>query len=252
MKRILAALVAIGLCLTAVAQVGASVSVVPPPVHHSVSFVARHGEAFNVYIDGELQNRLPQSRVLVNEVSDQHHEVVVVLKRPAEKAAVLQLRPGERTVVVNVNYDPRLEQLYLYTAAQNRPEGDQANIVKNEIKRVLPSGDRDQILRRQGLAQEELHPVSDEDVDSMLVRMKKQPFDSDRLALAKVIVSSSQLSSAQIARLAEIIDFSNSQVDFLKYAYAYCIDPVNYYHTVDVLTFTSDKRKVLDYIATQR
>lgn len=244
----------LAMSLSLAAQVNPpTVSVTPPPAHHSVSFVSHHGEAFNVYIDGELQNRLPQSRVLVSEVSDQNHEVVVVLKRPAEKAAVLQLRPGERTVVVNINYDPRLEQLYLYTAAQNRPDADQAVAVKNEFKRLLPRVGTEGDHRKPGtVGKEELKPVTDEDVDSMLVRMKKQPFDSDRLALAKVIVSSSHLNAAQIARLAEMIDFSNSQVDFLKYAYSYCIDPVNYYHTVDVLTFTSDKRKVLDYIATQR
>lgn len=248
-------MVLLGICAALSAQNNTpSVTVAPPPAHHSVSFVSHHGEAFNVYIDGELQNRLPQSRVLVSEVSDQNHEVVVVLKRPAEKAAVLQLRPGERTVVVNINYDPRLEQLYLYTAAQNRPNEGQEATVRNDFKRVLPRVGEGGDLRKpgSGAKEEVVKPVGDEDVDSMLVRLKKQPFDSDRLALAKVIVSSSHLNASQIARLAETIDFSNSQVDFLKYAYSYCIDPVNYYHTVDVLTFTSDKRKVLDYIATQR
>lgn len=247
------ALLAIGMGFVATAQnKPPNVALAPVPVHYSVSFVAHHGEAFNVYIDGELQNRLPQSRVLVNEVSDQVHEVVVVLKRPAEKAAVLMLRPGERMVTVNVNYDQRLEQLYLFTAAQNRPEAEESAAIKKEFKRILPTTDPVAEGRRPVLSPDEIHSVGDDDVDSMIVRMRAQPFDSDRLALGKVIVASSHLSASQIARLAETIDFSNSQVDFLKYAYAYCIDPANYYHTVDVLTFTSDKRKVLDYIATQQ
>ena len=41
-------------------------------------------------------------------------------------------------------------------------------------------------------------------------------------------------------------------MEFLKYAYNYCIDKPNYYQTVDILTFSSDKKKVMDYIATQR
>ena len=94
---------------------------------------------------------------------------------------------------------------------------------------------------------------TEEQVDSMVVRLKAQSFDSDRLALAKVIVASAAtLTADQIARLARVIDFSNSQVDFLKYAFHYCADPVNYTVAVDVLTFTSDKRKVLDYVAAQR
>jgi hypothetical protein len=98
----------------------------------------------------------------------------------------------------------------------------------------------------------EIRRATEEDVAAMVLRMKNQSFDSDRLALGKVIVASSNLTASQIARLAETIDFSSSQVEFLKYAYNYCIDKPNYYQTVDILTFRSDKKKVMDYIATQR
>lgn len=226
----------------------------PPPVHYSVNFVSQHGEAFSVYIDGNLKNRLPQGRVLVTEVSDQVHEVVVVLKRPTEKAAVLQLKPGEKVVTVNVNYDPRLEQLYLYTAAHNRPDTEERLALREETRRVLQVDSDTRELRGETPVEEQpgFYGVTPDGLDSMVVRMKAQPFDNERLALGKVIVASSHLTAAQIAKLAETIDFSNSQVDFLRYSYGYCIDPANYYRAVDVLTFTSDKRKVLDYIATQR
>ena len=82
--------------------------------------------------------------------------------------------------------------------------------------------------------------------------MKSETFDSDRLAAGKVIVASNALTANQIAQLAQTIDFSATQVEFLKYAYVYCVDPVNYQRAVDVLTFSSDKKKVMDYIATQR
>lgn len=236
-----------------------SVTKAPPPVHYSVKFVSQHGEAFNVYIDGELQNRLPQGRVLVNEVSDQVHEVVVVLKRPAEKAAVLQLKPGEKVATVNVNFDARLEQLYLYTAAHNRPDTEERLALREEARRVTQvSGERraENAPTASSSAERKeesgYYGVTTEGLDSLAARMKAQSFDNDRLALGKVIVASSHLTSAQIATLAATLDFSNSQVDFLKYAYGYCVDPVNYFRTVDVLTFTADKRKVLDYIATQK
>lgn len=249
MKKLLLITVLCALGAAAVGQNNAPTAVKPPaPIHYSVNFVSQHGESYSVYIDGELQNRLPSSRVIVNEISDQTHEVVVVLKRPAEKAAVLQLRPGERQVTVNVNYDSRLEQLYLYTAAHNRPETVQ---VPEKVNRTVLTGKVEPVSS--GLASEQtMRIVTDDEVDSMLVRLRAQSFDNDRLALGKVIVASSHLTSMQIARLAETIDFSNSQVEFLKYSYIYCIDPGNYFRAVDVLTFSADKRKVLDYIATQR
>lgn len=253
MKRPAIALLFALLCVTASAQRGLpSVTKAPPPMHYSVNFVSQHGEAFSVYIDGEQQNRLPQSRVLVTEVADQVHEVVVVLKRPAEKAAVLQLRPNEKVVTVNVNYDSRLGQLYLYTAAHNRPDADAHNNLREEARRVVQLSSEAREARQEPQDDEEFYGVTPDGLDSMLVRMRAQAFDHERLALGKVIVASSYLTADQIARLAETIDFSNSQVEFLKYAYVYCVDPANYYRTVDVLTFTSDKRKVLDYIATQK
>lgn len=228
----------------------------PPPTRHTVSFESQHGEAFTVFIDGDPMNRMPQSRVLVNEISNQNHQVVVVLKRPAEKVAVLNLRPGEANVVVNVNYDARLEQVFLYTPTHNRAEAYDEEWIRQ----------RDEYRRRQerkpsvdpvappvpqpGVAS--VVPATDDDVAAMEQRMKAQSFDSDRLALGKVIVASASLTSSQIARLARTIDYSNSQIEFLKYAYHYCIDRENYYRTIDVLTFSSDKKKVLDYIATQR
>ena len=86
----------------------------------------------------------------------------------------------------------------------------------------------------------------------MAARMQAQSFDSDRLALGKVLVTSSSLTAAQIAYLARTLDYSQSQVEFLKYAYAYCSDKNNYSTTVDILTYRADRQKVLDYIATQR
>ena len=93
--------------------------------------------------------------------------------------------------------------------------------------------------------------VTEEDLAAMVLRMKGQAFDSDRLALGKVIVASSRLTAKQIATLVSVLDFSASQVELLKYAYDYCADPQNYYKTLDVLTFNSDKQKVLDFIATR-
>ena len=220
----------------------------PRPQLYTVSFQSQHGESFKVFVDGELMNRMPQTRVMVSDVTDRTHEVVVVLKRPVQKAAVLQLLPGEPSVVVNVNYDERTESLSLYTPSHNRADGRQVNYVAEPAPhRVAPEPPAPEPPMPP-----EIRRATEEDVAAMVVRMKNQSFDSDRLALGKVIVASSNLTASQIARLAETIDFSSSQVDFLKYAYNYCIDKPNYYVTLDVLTFSSDKKKVMDYIATQR
>lgn len=249
-KAILATLMALLATLTAVAQQDRTVGGnMPAPTRYNVSFESQHGESFSVYIDGDLVNRMPQSRVTVNDIGDQTHEVVVVLKRPAEKASVLMLRPGEANVTVNVNYDMRQESLYLYTPAYNRPDGDRQKRKTDRGKRVEESYEWEDMP----LADEtDLREATDDDVEMMVLQLKAQPFDNERLALAKTLVCSAHFTAQQIARMCNTIDFSNSQVEFLKYAYSYCSDLKAYGKAIEVLTFNSDRKKVTDYIATRQ
>ena len=225
---------------------------VPAPQRHTLSFESRNYETFTVFVDGTVQNRMPQSRVMVNDVSSQTHEVVVVLKSPEQKAAVLQLLPGEPVVTVYVDYDSRLERMTLYTPSYNLAEKERVDVMgfKEAVAAKGSERTNDGSVGADTTG-EGPKVVTEEDLVGMLLRMKGQPFDSDRLALGKVIVASSTLTAEQIGRLASTIDYSASQVEFLKYAFSYCVDPQNYYKAIDVLTFNSDKRKVMDYIATQ-
>lgn len=224
----------------------------PRPHLYTVSFESHHGESFNVFVDGEMINRMPQTRVMVTDVTDRTHEVVVILKRPVQKAAVLHLLPGEPNVTVNVNYDDRTEEFMLYTPLVNRAESREVTYVVPPAPALPPTPAPEFKKPEPEPMPIEIRKATEEDVAAMVVRMKNQSFDSDRLALGKVIVASANLTAAQIARLAETIDFSSSQVEFLKYAYNYCIDKHNYYQAVDILTFGNDKKKVIDYMATQQ
>lgn len=220
----------------------------------TLNFESRNFESFTVFMDGNVVNRMPQSRVMVNDVSNQAHEVVVVMKSPEQKAAVLQLLPGEPVVTIYVDYDTRLEKLSLYTpsynlAQKNKIDYGEVKGNQEELQGVRMI-DSDLTLPDSMVARQKM--VTEEDLVAMMLRLKTQSFDSDRLALAKVIVASSTLKAEQIGRLASLLDFSASQVELLKYAYGYCVDTQNYYKAIDILTFNSDKRKVMDFIATQQ
>lgn len=232
----------------------------PAAKRFTVNFESHHGESFTVFMDGREVNRMPQGRVVAHDVSDQTHEVVVVLKRPEARAAVLQLLPGEPTVTVNVNFDTRSGELTLFTPAHNKADKNDLQRERSRLQ-LTNEGKRPTTLEMvkdtavadgQAEGVEENRLASEEDLQGMLARMKAVSFDNDRLALGKVIVSSSALTAEQIARLTETLDYSASQVELLKYAYHYCADPLNYFKALEVLTFTADKRKVMDYIATQR
>ena len=225
----------------------------------NITFDSRHGEAYTVFIDGDIVNRMPQGHVVVNNISRRQHEIVVVLRRPAEKAAVLQFLPGEENAIVNVDYDMRNEYLHLFTAPCNRPETVGVANTSNVRATSATSGtavpvpvfdnNNEVTLVVDGMPSQ---MASDEEVDVIVGQLKAKTFDSDRQSLARTLMAQSLYTSTQIARIARTIDHSNNQVEFLKYAYSRCCDPRNFSRALEVLTFTSDRKKVSDYIATQR
>lgn len=249
------ALTLIFVCLLSVVA-AAQPSTVPqagsaPVQRHTVSFEAQHGEAFTVFLDGNEINRMPQGYVTINDIASKTHEVVVVLRRPVSKAAVLHLRPAEARIKVSVTYSQVSDCLVLYTPSANLAD-------PQALAAAGPSAAQGNASAAQpaaGTPAVELPPMrsaTDDDVTVMTANMQRQPFDSDRLALGKVYVASASFTAAQIARLVQMLDFSESQVALLKYAYPYCSDRDNYATAVEVLPLSSDRKKVLDYIAVQR
>ena len=222
-----------------------------PVLRHTVNFEAQHGEAFTVFLDGNEINRMPQGYVTINDLASKTHEVVVVLRRPASKAAVLHLRPAEARIKVSVTYNQASDCLVLYTPSANLADVparavagsmvDQGSVSASQPAAGAPAVDLPPV-----------RPATDDDVTVMATNMQRQPFDSDRLALGKVYVASASFTAAQIARLVEVLNFSDSQVALLKYAYPYCSDRANYAAAIEVLPLNADRKKVLDYIAVQR
>lgn len=233
----------------------------------TLNLEARGGESFSVFVDGDLQNRMPQTRVMVTGLTDQPHEVVVVLRRPAQKAATVMLHLDAATTNIAVSYDQPTDRLTLEAPGQVRPAprslpvrqpvavpADHRRVAEREVLRTDAPAEPQLVARQSALHRrgQEVRRTSDSDLRGMVDRMKAQPYDSDRLALGKVMVASADLTSEQITSLAATFDYATSKVDFLQYAYHYCIDPVNYHRTTDVLNFSSDKKRVLDYIASQK
>jgi len=233
----------------------------------TLNFESRGGESFTVFVDGDIQNRMPQTRVLVTGLTDQPHEVVVVLRRPAQKAASMLLHPDAASTNIAVSYDQPTDRLTLGAPGQERPAArpvvrklPEAVPVSQSVAREQPlakstASEEPQLVSRHSSIhrrQQEVRRTSDSDLRSMVERLKGQPYDSERIALAKVMVSSSDFTAEQITRLAETMDYATSKVDFLQYAYHYCVDPVNFHRTTEVLKFASDRKRVLDYIATQK
>ena len=228
----------------------------PRPGNYSLNIVAQGDELFTVYVDGDQMNHRPSPTLTVRDLDASEHEVIVVISRPARKAAVAYVTPRERVSTLTVDYHSRTQQLEIVVPhADIRPE--RTGHRPGEARPAPRGGNFEQtiIINQPGTQQPEPRgPVvaGEDQVAAMVARLKGESFDDDRTALAHSMVASTPLSASQIARLAATFSFDNAKVEFLEYAFAYCVDRENYHVVTDVLTFSSDKQRVLRYAETHR
>lgn len=207
----------------------------PSMANHSIVLMAAHGEEFVVYVDGDVMNRRPESTVKVVNLTPGPHDVYVLLKRPADKITMQRIVPNTYEDTYVVLYNSKTGKLDI-VQSQPRPQ-----------PHAQPQP------QPQPQMQPQHHPQTPpvctyEEVEQMYQLMVKESFEDSRMALGKNIVSNKRLTATQIKRLTESFTFENNKLEFLKYAYAYCVDPQNYFQCVDVLTFSSNKEQLLKFI----
>jgi hypothetical protein len=77
-------------------------------------------------------------------------------------------------------------------------------------------------------------------------------FDESRLTIAKQIVGSNCLTSAQVGELMRIFGFEETRLDFAKFAYGHTFDIGNYYQVNDAFQFESSIDELNAYISSVR
>lgn len=193
-----------------------------PGVNHnqtlSVVLTAMHNEEFVVYVDGDLMNRQPMRQVEILNLTPTMHDIYVVMKRPYDKITMMTFSPQFPKEEFLVSYNTNNRMLEILSTAPQIPQ--------NQIAISCP----------------------DEDVNQLVKNLKDLVFDNDRLAIAKGFTSHTLLTSRQICKIVKEFSFDDAKVDYLKYAYAYCSDKQNYYQCTEQLTFSSNKKELLNFI----
>jgi hypothetical protein len=73
----------------------------------------------------------------------------------------------------------------------------------------------------------------------MLQEISRQNFDSNRLQIAKQVISTNQLTSAQITDIMRLFSFESSRLEIAKFAYNYVVDPQRYFMVNNAFSFSS-------------
>lgn len=144
----------------------------------------------------------------------------------------------------NGQYPPQGQQNHQYPP-QQPPQGGHHN---HHNPSQQPNQPPQVIVVEQAPAEPVIMPCSDEDFIEAKRTIENADFEQTKLTIAKQIVASELMTAKQLAEIANLFDFENSKLEFLKYAYPYCFDKNKYYMVNNVFTFSSSVDELNEYI----
>ena len=90
--------------------------------------------------------------------------------------------------------------------------------------------------------------MSTKDFDEVYALLQKESMENTRLSIAKQVIASNSMSTAQIVKVVKLFSFESNKLEFAKYAFGYCVDRQKYYLLNDAFDHDSSKRELNEYI----
>lgn len=81
--------------------------------------------------------------------------------------------------------------------------------------------------------------MSHEEYQNACAAIDNRPFDDAKKIVAEQVAVGGRLSSTQVAGMLRLFSFESTRLEFAKFAYAYVVDPYNYYLVNDGFSFSS-------------
>jgi len=92
-------------------------------------------------------------------------------------------------------------------------------------------------------------PMNDGAFAQAAASIGNQDFEQNKLQVAKQIVGSNCLTSAQVRKVMDVFDFEQSKLDFAKFCYGHTYDVQNYFVVNDAFDFSTSVTDLNNYIA---
>lgn len=92
------------------------------------------------------------------------------------------------------------------------------------------------------------YPMSPGDFEAAKASIKSKSFEDSKLTIAKQIIQTNCLLSAQVREIMLLFNFEDTRLDLAKFAYSYTLDLGNYYKLNDAFTFESSIDELNRYI----
>lgn len=157
------------------------------------------------------------------------------------------LRPGKHFInVYRHDYLPRgREKVRLVYSGKIR--------VPNNMKvfAIIEPGRKLRVVKEEALfiAGMGMHPAA---FEHLRMQMLSNPFDGQKLRMAKREIAEHGVNSSQVAQLADLMAFESNKLDLAKFAYRFTTDPYNYHYVYNVFTFRSSVKDLERFIRRHR
>jgi len=248
-------------------------SAVALPVPAEVFFFSKHGESFQVVLNGRLLNRHTTARLQLHDIPAGYHMVEI---RFPDRYGVLVHRariyiaPGYNTeymlqvaghrpkVILNkVAQYPLRNRRYYPPASRNQDsypdrdrydesgrydERDRGDYRDNDYQNN-DNYNRNQVYRDQNPA-----VMQPSEVDRLLNILKDRPFDDDKLTLARQALGNSTFYAEDLKRVLDQFTYDSKKLELAKQLYRNVYDPHNFYVVYDSFRFDSDRRELERYV----
>lgn len=106
--------------------------------------------------------------------------------------------------------------------------------------------------RGRGHHRTEYRCATPEQMHMVMRVLDNQSFDDKRLEVAQLCVVLGEFCVDDLARMASKFSFDDNRLQFLQYAYPYCVDPENYYYLRGCFSFESNFEKLMETIPPRR
>ena len=243
---------------------------------------AESGDAFFMYLNGELQNEEPQTNIRIEDLDQKFYNVKIKFKNESLKEIIKNYVSvmdnngvyGDVTYKIKVdknkktrmNYFSSIPVMQNYQAPQDvyvihsMPRNQTPPLVNNGVSmgdiNININSPKSTNSRPNNNSQKNTNSykgcegklaMSPVDFENAKRAIAKEVFQDAKTKVMFQIIQNNCLSTLQIEQLMKLYNFDDERLKVAKFALDYCVDPKKYYSLNSLLSFDSSKNELIDY-----
>lgn len=226
---------------------------------------AEQNEHFWVYVNGALQNEFASQSVTSNLPAGECS--ITVTMDNSDRSTItsnVTLQQGRNNYIVS--YQPQTSSIFFRSAADDaKAAGQMIGAFGHMVHQMNQMYESDVNYSVGGNPPhgnpgpppppaDAYGPVPCPPSEFMEIKhlVRSADFENDKMNIAKQATSAHYFYVDQIAEIARLFDFEHNKLEYVKFAYDYCIDRNLYYKLNGIFEFSNSKDELNDFINSRR